>query len=93
MADILSYVHSTGIVHGDVKLGNILVSKEFNLVLCDFGFSFKNSSNSVFGSEGYTAPEIFSEIKDPFKCDVFSLGVVYFILATGNIPFMSNNPD
>jgi serine/threonine protein kinase len=89
-------------VHRDIKLENILVDSHFNLKLCDFTFSKtleEGSSCGVFfervGTERFMAPEILEG--KPYKgtaADVFSLGVVIFILVTGVMPFStSSSPD
>jgi serine/threonine protein kinase len=69
---------------------NLLISDDFDIIFCDFGFAQPSDApvQKIFGSEGYTAPEIFTgEAIDLKKCDIFSLGVIYFILVTGSIPF------
>jgi serine/threonine protein kinase len=83
--DILMAVencHESGIIHGDIKLQNIMLSSNFNLKLIDFGFS-KNMKDGLIseitGSRFYNAPEIFSSATkgyDGTLSDVFSLGVV-----------------
>jgi serine/threonine-protein kinase ULK/ATG1/calcium/calmodulin-dependent protein kinase I len=91
----VNYLHQNNISHGDLKPDNILISAEFQVKVCDFGFASSNSSTSLMvgGSEGYNAPEIFTMPEmDLKKCDLFSLGVVFFIIATACPPFMSNNP-
>ncbi|CAD8124449.1 unnamed protein product [Paramecium sonneborni] len=98
IAEALSYLHSKGITHGDLKLDNLLISLDFKVKLCDFGFAKINGSTpipkaTISGSEGYTAPEIWHIPQDLKKCDMFSLGVVYFIMVTGHPPFESNNPS
>ncbi|CAD8094196.1 unnamed protein product [Paramecium primaurelia] len=98
IAQTLQYLHEKGITHGDIKLDNLLISGDFIIKLCDFGFAKINGQTpipkiTVSGSEGYTAPEIWNIPIDLRKCDMFSLGVVYFIMVTGHPPFESNNPQ
>ncbi|CAD8201416.1 unnamed protein product [Paramecium octaurelia] len=98
IAQALQYLHAKGITHGDIKLDNLLISGDFIVKLCDFGFAKINGQapipkTTVSGSEGYTAPEIWHTPSDLRKCDMFSLGVVYFIMVTGHPPFESNNPQ
>ena len=98
--DILMAVencHESGIIHGDIKLQNIMLSANFNLKLIDFGFS-KNIKDGLIseitGSRFYNAPEIFSSATkgyDGTLSDVFSLGVVLFVLVMGFYPFDKPN--
>jgi serine/threonine-protein kinase ULK/ATG1/calcium/calmodulin-dependent protein kinase I len=74
-----------------------MISNEYQVKLCDFGFARFIDKNqpqkAVGGSKGFTAPEIYQPtVKDLTKCDVFSLGVVFFIMVTGYPPFQTNNP-
>jgi serine/threonine protein kinase len=63
LATTLHFLHSKGIVHGDIKPENILVSKDYRIKFCDFGFAKSlnadPSTRSIGGSIGYTAPEIY----------------------------------
>lgn len=64
MAEALRYLHQNNITHGDIKLDNLLVSDTYHVKLCDFGFGRKNGKrpiekNTISGSRGYTAPEIY----------------------------------
>lgn len=85
------------IVHGDIKPENALISKGFIIKLCDFGFAvIANQPNAKLrgGSEGYTACEVgVNENYDAKKCDMFSLGVVFFVLFMGYRPFLSAHPQ
>ena len=78
----------------DIKLENILISDEGHLKLCDFGFStYTNYSISkILGTQSYMAPEIYNSRMAPCNAkmtDIFSLGVLFFILAFGAPPFHS----
>lgn len=83
----LHYLHSKGIFHRDIKLDNIMLRKEgkdYRPVIIDLGMAhYTNNSEYLFdkcGSPGYVAPEVFTQgAKDP-KGDVFSLGVIFYIL-------------
>lgn len=90
----VEYAHSLGIIHRDIKLQNILVGKEiYDVYLADFGFSTtEKSSDLQLGTPGYMAPEIFlGEYTN--KIDVFSTGIVMFILLTGQHPFADKNQN
>ena len=98
--DILMAVeicHESGISHGDIKLSNIMLSSNFNLKLIDFGFS-KNIKDGLIseitGSRFYNAPEMFSSATKGYVgtlSDIFSLGVVLFVLVMGFYPFDKPN--
>ena len=97
----LSYLASKNIIHRDLKPENmILKSKgkisESDLKLVDFGLAtFSDIPEYLFkrcGTPGYVAPEIINapsneNIHYSTKCDVFSAGVIFFILLTGKSPF------
>jgi calcium-dependent protein kinase len=87
----LSYIHNQGIVHRDIKPENILFSKSNNyntLKLIDFGLSTKMKSDSRFrvGSPYYMSPEII-EGEFCYKSDVWSVGVILYVMLTGRFPF------
>lgn len=89
----LGSMHSkAGFSHMDIKLENILISNDGHLKLCDFGFStyVSNPVSKKLGTEAYMAPEIHNARIVPCdarRADVFSLGVLFFILAFGAPPF------
>mmetsp|Transcript_640 Transcript_640/g.382 ORF Transcript_640/g.382 Transcript_640/m.382 type:complete len:175 (-) Transcript_640:458-982(-) len=91
MLDSLEYMHNKQVVHRDLKLENILIDSDLNMKIADFGFaSYKNVHDltSYRGTMTYMAPEI-KEGKhyDGTQADVFSLGVILFILVQGIFPF------
>ncbi|CAK0809464.1 unnamed protein product [Prorocentrum cordatum] len=91
----LNYIHSHGIVHGDVKLENILYdSKESkHLKLIDFGFSRRwdpsqrGVSGGACGTRSYVAPEVVLGRPCTSQSDMWSLGVVIFMLLARYRPF------
>ena len=98
----LNVLHKKGIIHGDIKPENILVGNDFNIKLIDFGFSNQIRDNNFIihsssGTDTYFAPEICkAHIKgyDGIKSDIFSLGVLLFVIKVGKFPFnMSNYLD
>lgn len=87
-------------MHKDLKLENILLDKDFNLKLTDFGLADKveGSDGSGFektrfdGTLSYMAPEILKKI--PFSgkvADMFAFGVILFALYSGHMPFYAAN--
>jgi serine/threonine protein kinase len=91
MLDSVEYMHSRRVVHRDLKLENILVDDNLNLKLADFGFAcYKNidTLKSYRGTMTYMAPEI-KEGKQyaGTQVDMFSIGVILFIIVQGIFPF------
>ncbi|MCA9565561.1 MAG: serine/threonine protein kinase, partial [Myxococcales bacterium] len=88
----LSYAHAKGLVHHDIKSGNIMLTKTRELKLMDFGLAkFVEESRAdhtqAIGTPYYISPEqILGEALDG-RSDIYSLGVTLFELSTGQVPF------
>ena len=89
----VTYVHSLSCVHRDLKLENILLDKNENVKLCDFGFTREYEGKASYlqtfcGTICYSAPEMLKGEKYAGeKVDVWSLGVILYALLTGELPF------
>uniref|UniRef100_H2Y4G8 non-specific serine/threonine protein kinase n=1 Tax=Ciona savignyi TaxID=51511 RepID=H2Y4G8_CIOSA len=101
LASALEYMHRRGVAHRDIKLENILIDQHNTIKLCDFGFSkmtdrrsgiLPENSTTYCGSLGYCAPEILRRTPyDPWKSDIWSLGVVLYRMVVGGMPFGEGN--
>lgn len=105
----IGYLHEKGIMHRDLKLENIMVKKEESRngrvipVIVDFGLAEYCSSTKYMytrcGTPGYVAPEVLRiKSTDPVQtytsaCDIFSLGVIFYILYSLPYPVCSRSPS
>lgn len=90
MINALDYLHSQGVAHLDIKPANMLISKYGQLKLADFGLAHAQlGACTVFkGTLHFMAPEVLEKKPyDPFKADVWSLGLTIYSLAFGYLPF------
>lgn len=93
--EAINYLHNRKIVHRDIKPENILFSKNDVLKIADFGTSkfFTNGKmKNVHGTPYYVAPEVL-ESHYTEKCDVWSIGVILYILLCGYPPFNGPTND
>lgn len=89
------YMHSKGIAHRDMKPQNILLDKNYNIKLVDFGFACpltgrdnSGTQKTMVGTPGYMAPEIHCGVPYQAKqVDIFALGIILFIMRAGAPPF------
>ncbi|MFB7140061.1 Stk1 family PASTA domain-containing Ser/Thr kinase [Gottfriedia sp. NPDC056225] len=93
LASALAHAHHFQIVHRDVKPQNILINKDGNVKVTDFGIATASTAatitqtNSVLGSVHYLSPEQARGGVANKKSDIYSLGIVMFELLTGKLPF------
>jgi serine/threonine protein kinase len=90
--DALIACHQHGIAHLDIKPQNILLDKFGRAKLCDFGLARRveigRLTQQFKGSVAFLAPEILrKQHYDPFKADVWSLGVTFYVCASGHLPW------
>lgn len=99
LVGVMNYCHSQGIVHRDLKPENILLEPDMDfdkMKIIDFGTAVpynpkaKKSLNEVLGTPFYIAPEVLKGNYNE-KCDVWSIGVITFMILSGKAPFFGRD--
>ncbi|XP_071371939.1 serine/threonine-protein kinase 33 [Centroberyx affinis] len=108
LAEAIVYLHKKDIVHRDLKLENILMKSShhgddndmINIKVTDFGLSVKKGGvgsermmKATCGTPSYMAPEMISAHDYSQQCDVWSIGIIMYMLLCGEPPFMSNSKE
>eukprot|EP01098_Paradermamoeba_levis_P010034 TRINITY_DN419_c0_g2_i2.p1 TRINITY_DN419_c0_g2~~TRINITY_DN419_c0_g2_i2.p1 ORF type:complete len:341 (+),score=62.29 TRINITY_DN419_c0_g2_i2:72-1094(+) len=94
----IHFMHNFGIAHRDLKPENIMSSwtgTQETIKITDFGLAKEFGSSKLetaCGTEGYIAPEVLTEETYGPACDMWSLGVIIFVVLSGTQPFYGNNP-
>ena len=93
----MSYLHSQGILHRDLKSENLLLSEDMTVKVADFGISCLESCTgdvkSFTGTYRWMAPEMIKGKKHTRKVDVYSFGIVLWELLTALTPFSELTPE
>ncbi len=99
LGQALAAAHAQGIVHRDVKPENVMIDGGGRVVLCDFGIAriasaeaTMTATGALIGSPAYMSPEQAAGDELDARSDLFSLGTVMYLAATGAMPFVAKEP-
>jgi serine/threonine protein kinase len=100
ICDALDYMHKRGIVHRDLKPENVMVDEQDHIKLIDFGIAMKEDArrltfvnmSSMLGTPDYIAPEQVQGKRGDQRSDMYSLGIMFYEMLTGQVPFSGPNP-
>ena len=92
LCETLGYIHKRGIIHQDIKSRNIILTKDGDVKIIDFGLAYEKDKYSTkvrerAGTPHYMSPEQIKGYRGDERADIYSLGVVMYELATGRRPF------
>jgi serine/threonine protein kinase len=93
VGEALDYAHERGMIHRDIKPANIMFTSSGQIILTDFGIarmvnlSGLTASGAVMGTPSYISPEQAMGRAGDERADIYSLGIVFYQLITGDLPF------
>ena len=99
LCDALEHAHHKGVIHRDLKPGNIMLTSDGHLKLTDFGIAHvvdaetMTQTGSLLGSPAHMAPELIEASAVDERSDIYSLGTILYFLCTGELPFRGDNPS
>ena len=97
LTDGMAHAHDSYIIHRDLKPQNIMIKDDGQIKITDFGIAMALNStqltqtNSVMGSVHYLPPEQASGKGCTIKSDIYSMGIIFYELLTGSLPFRGDN--
>ena len=97
LTDGMAHAHDSYIVHRDLKPQNVMIKDDGQIKITDFGIAMALNStqltqtNSVMGSVHYLPPEQASGKGSTIKSDIYSIGIIFYELLSGSLPFRGDN--
>ncbi|NBK96904.1 MAG: Stk1 family PASTA domain-containing Ser/Thr kinase [Erysipelotrichia bacterium] len=98
LVSAVNHAHENNIIHRDIKPQNILIKDDGTVKITDFGIALAHDaiqltqSDAVLGSAHYIAPETTKGEVATIQTDIYALGIVFYELLTGTVPFKGDNP-
>lgn len=90
----LSFAHKRGVIHQDIKADNIFITNEGDLKIGDFGLArllvgrvYLNSATKGMGTPAYMSPELCRGDQQDHRSDIYSMGILFFEMCTGQLPY------
>lgn len=94
LASGLSFAHKRGVIHQDIKADNIFITNEGDLKIGDFGLArllvgrvYLNSATKGMGTPAYMSPELCRGEQQDHRSDIYSMGILFFEMCTGQLPY------
>src|SRR5260370_1106188 len=100
ICDALDAMHKRGIVHRDLKPENVMVGPDDRIKIIDFGIAMKEDARrithvgvtSLLGTPDYISPEQVQGKRGDHRSDIYALGIMFYEMLTGTVPFTGPNP-
>ena len=99
LISIIYHLHiELHMIHQDLKCENVIIDKDSNLHLIDFGFAHIYNESAPrtyegYGTPGYIPPEVIKRAPFNYKSDIFSIGILLYAMLVGKMPFVGASPD